>query len=145
MDLLPHVLQYVDQQQRLGSCAQVGHAWQEAATAATTELTLTLRHQQDPIAHVRDWLSKHSGQVQGIAMTATHEYGHMYDDITVQLPFQQLQQLRSLRVARGRARSVILQCSDDAAPSSSVSSQAATVRMRPMPRLPTHFDGCPAP
>jgi hypothetical protein len=123
IDLLPHVLQYVDQQQRLSSCAQVGHAWQKAATAATTELTLTLKPQHDPIAHVRDWLSKHSRQVQSIAMYATYECGHMYNGINVQLHFQQLQQLRSLRLARGGARRVFLQCSDDEAPSSSVSSQ----------------------
>jgi hypothetical protein len=123
LDLLPRVLQYVDQQQRLSSCARVAHAWQEAATAATTELTLKFGPKHDPVAHVRDWLSKHGRQVQSITMCAPSACGCMYDDINVRLPFQQLQQLRSLRVAYPEARKLFLQCWDDEAPSSSVSSK----------------------
>jgi hypothetical protein len=93
------VLQSIDQQQRLGSCAHVARAWQAAATAATTELTLKLKEQPDPAAPLRDWLFKHGKHVQSIDLSFSSRFPKDYSGgILVVLPFQQLQQLRSLSI-----------------------------------------------
>jgi hypothetical protein len=96
MDLLPDVLQFVDCKQRLGNCARVAHSWQAAATEASADICINLKRQPDPTASLCHWLTKHGGrQVQSISMRANSDYVGQ-PVVAMKLPFQHLQQLRSL-------------------------------------------------
>jgi hypothetical protein len=118
MDLLPNVLQFVDCRQSLSSCARVAHSWLAAATAATADISITISRQRDPTASLCQWLTKHGGrQVQSINISRTHDYSSISDYypgqpvITMKLPFQHLQQLRSLSLsAVSQGSEIELQC-----------------------------------
>jgi hypothetical protein len=103
-DILPNVLQFVDLQQRLGSCARVSHLWQAAAAAGTVDIHCTLKQQQDPLAPLRSWLSNY-GAKHVHSIDLSFSWG-----ANILLPLQQLQQLRSLSLAGEYGNRALLQC-----------------------------------
>jgi hypothetical protein len=72
---------------------------------------MDLKQQRDPTASLCQWLTKHGRQVQSISLW-TNGYYYGRPVVTVQLPFQRLQQLRSLSLVRMRSPGcdIQLQC-----------------------------------
>jgi hypothetical protein len=95
-ELLPKVLQHVQQQQRLHSCSLVCHAWHRAAAAATTSISVVGTPTAQAAASFQVWLEKHGSNVTSIDVTGA-EKGYFrslaFALPRLLLPCQQLQQL----------------------------------------------------
>jgi hypothetical protein len=97
--LLARVLQLLDLQQRLGSCALVNRTWCAAAAAASSDLQLTVTRNPQP-KQLLQWLSsaQHSSCIQGLTLDS--KLAARAGRLNVCLPLQQLPLLRSLDLRR---------------------------------------------
>jgi hypothetical protein len=90
----------MDCKHRLSDCAFVGHAWEAAASAASKDIHRTLSFNDRDTYSIAAWLQKHGGStVQSIALTFESSMLDKYaNGATIQLPIQELKQLRHLEV-----------------------------------------------
>lgn len=94
-DLLVKVLQYVDQRQRLCSCALVCQTWKAAATAATTSITAQLQASTAP--SLQRWFNTAGSNVTSITLSI-HYKESPCGSVQFCMPFQQLQNLKRLQL-----------------------------------------------
>jgi hypothetical protein len=75
-----------------------------AATAASADIDVTLPFDNRITQNLADWLQQHGRRmVESLAVTFNHqqhENGYGTKDTTIDLPFQELKQLRNLEVSR---------------------------------------------